>query len=200
MSADELPQLDGVPARARDGLRSLDTAAGVRRLGWLIVVLLVLGFGILVGRGGSRPRDPYLVDQSRGTSTRIAGFGQAAVTVTGAGQRRLCAAVADTEAQRQQGLMGRTDLAGYDAMVFVFPADTDVQFYMRNTPLPLSIAWFDAAGRYVSSTDMAPCPDQPGCPTYAAAAPYRLALEVPQGGLRALGIGPGSSVAVGGGC
>ena len=39
---------------------------------------------------------------------------------------------------------------------------------MRDTPQPLSIAFFDGAGRYVSSTDMAPCGTGTDCPTYAA--------------------------------
>jgi uncharacterized membrane protein (UPF0127 family) len=201
VSLDELPPLDGVPPRARDLLHSLDTAAGVRRLGWAIVAIAVVGVALLIGRGGSRPRDPYLVNQSGRPTAKIAGFGEAAVTVTtSTGLQRLCVAVADTEQQREQGLMGRGDLGGYDAMVFRFPADTDVRFYMRNTPLPLSIAWYDGGGRFVSATDMAPCPDQPDCPTYAAAAPYRLAFEVPRGGLGALGLTGGSTVSVGGAC
>ena len=96
--------------------------------------------------------------------------------------------------------MGRRDLAGYDAMVFRFAADTTSEFYMRNVPVSLSIAWFAADGRYVSSTDMAPCPDMPGCPTYGASGPYRYALEVLQGGLGALGIGDGSVLSVAGAC
>jgi uncharacterized membrane protein (UPF0127 family) len=96
--------------------------------------------------------------------------------------------------------MGRGDLGGFDAMVFRFDADTTGSFYMRNTPLPLSIAWFDRNGVFVSSADMEPCPDRAGCPDYTAAAPYRLAVEVPKGGLGALGIDAGSSLMVGGGC
>ena len=87
----------------------------------------------------------------------------------------------DTAAQHQTGLMGRSDLSGYDAMVFRFSALTKTPFYMLNTPLPLSIAWFDSAGRFVSSADMAPCLGRTDCPTYAAAAAYRYALEVNQG-------------------
>lgn len=96
--------------------------------------------------------------------------------------------------------MGRRDLAGYDAMVFPFLTDTTAQFYMRNVPVGLSIAWFTADGRFVSSTDMAPCPDQDGCPLYGAAGAYRFAIEVLQGGLGRLGIGDGSVLNVGGAC
>jgi uncharacterized protein len=63
---------------------------------------------------------------------------------------------------------------------------------MLDTPLPLSIAFFDAGGQFVSATDMEPCPGQAGCPTYPAARPYRVAIEVPKGALPGLGIGPGA--------
>ena len=41
---------------------------------------------------------------------------------------------------------------------------------------------------------MTPCDDSDQCPTYPAAGPYRIAIEVPQGGLPRLGIGPGATV------
>ena len=63
---------------------------------------------------------------------------------------------------------------------------------MKDTLIPLSIAWFDAEGRFVSATDMAPCGDEPAAPPTAPAPPYRYALEVPQGELPRLAIGPGT--------
>jgi len=112
----------------------------------------------------------------------------------------LCALLARTAQQQAQGLMKPTDLAGHVGMLFVFTTDTNETFYMRNTPMPLSIAWFDASGRFISATDMAPCADRPDCPTYAAARAYRYALEVQRGGLSSLGIGPGSTITVGAAC
>jgi hypothetical protein len=47
---------------------------------------------------------------------------------------------------------------------------------------------------------MTPCADRPDCPTYGAARAYRYALEVPQGGLSSLGIGPASTITVGAAC
>jgi uncharacterized membrane protein (UPF0127 family) len=130
--------------------------------------------------------------------TPVVGFGEVAFRV--AAGPELCALLARTAQQQAQGLMKRTDLAGHVGMLFVFTADTNETFYMRNTPMPLSIAWFDASGRFVSATDMVPCADRPGCPTYAAARAYRYALEVPKGGLGGLGIGPGSTITVGAAC
>ncbi len=133
------------------------------------------------------------------------GFGEVAFTVVRAETRPAtapehCALLAETAQQQARGLMGFRDLAGYDGMIFRFASDTTGPFYMRNVPVGLSIAWFAADGRFVSSTDMAPCPDQEGCPTYAPAGPYRLALEALQGGLGRLGVGEGSVLTVSGPC
>lgn len=109
----------------------------------------------------------------------------------------LCVLVADTAAERAEGLMDAPDaeLGGYDGMAFSWTEDVAGGFWMKDTEVPLSIAYVDAAGAVVSTTDMDPCP--PGterCPSYPPAGPYRLAVEVPQGALPEVGIGPGSSV------
>ena len=117
-------------------------------------------------------------------------------TVTGC-----CLLVAATDEQRQRGLMEVTDLGGYQGMVFVWDDDTSGGFWMRNTPTPLSIAWFDADGDFVSSADMEPCSaTAPDCPIYPAGGSYRFAVEVFQGDLERLGVGPGSRLALGGDC
>lgn len=95
--------------------------------------------------------------------------------------RDLVVAIADTSASRAQGLMGITDLASLDGMVFIWDGDTTGSFWMRDTLIPLDIAWFDASGRFVSGLTMPPCPPDETCPTYDAAAPYRYALEMPEG-------------------
>jgi uncharacterized protein len=110
----------------------------------------------------------------------------------------LCLWVADAPDERSRGLMGVTDLGGPDGMVFVYDAPTAGQFWMRGTPMPLSIAFFAADGSFVSATDMEPCLDGPAsaCARYAAAAPYTAAIEVPAGGLAELGIRAGSRLAL----
>ncbi|HET7489242.1 MAG TPA: DUF192 domain-containing protein [Acidimicrobiales bacterium] len=152
--------------------------------------------------GGKPPATPTTTTTPARDAASL-GFGEVAFRIRPADRgtaAQFCALLADTPRQRAQGLMGRRDLAGYDAMVFRFPADTTGEFYMRDVPVPLSIAWFAADGRFVTATDMAPCADREGCPTYGAGAPYRLAVEVLQGGLARLGAGPGSVLTVGGGC
>ena len=111
-----------------------------------------------------------------------------------------CVMVAASSAQRGRGLMEVTDLGGFAGMLFMWEADTAGGFWMRNTPTPLSIAWYDADGNYVSAADMEPCGDLHTCPTYEPEGPYRFALEVPQGDLVDLGAGPGSRLTIGGAC
>ena len=73
---------------------------------------------------------------------------------------------------------------------------------MYRTRLPLSVAFFDTDGAFVSARDMAPCTADKGgdCPSYAAERPYVDALEMVQGGLGPFGIGPGSRILVGDAC
>ena len=114
-----------------------------------------------------------------------------------------CVWLADTEAKRQRGLMEITDpsIGGGDAMVFSFDADTSVAFWMKDTVLPLSIAWIDSAGGVVTTADMNPCPaGTANCPQFSASRPYRLAIEMAQGRLQDWGIGPGTTVTLAGAC
>ncbi|HMJ76648.1 MAG TPA: DUF192 domain-containing protein [Iamia sp.] len=124
--------------------------------------------------------------------TPIPGFGEIEVRIVEGPDGEpivLCVLVAETPAQRQRGLMEVTDLGGYDGMLFRFPDDSDGGFWMKDTVLPLSIAYLDADGAVVSTADMDPCP--PGtarCPSYPADGPYRMALEVEQGDLAPLAL------------
>jgi uncharacterized protein len=128
----------------------------------------------------------------------------AEVTLANGDVCALCLWVAETSAQRQRGLMGVTDLGVADGMVFVYDAPAGGRFWMRHTPLPLSIAFFADDGRFVSEADMEPCLNGPAaqCPRYAAAGPYVAAIEVPQGRLAELGIGARSRLTLftGAGC
>jgi uncharacterized membrane protein (UPF0127 family) len=136
----------------------------------------------------------------------VAGFGQVAFHVGGSAvpaamsRQRRCALLANTEPERDRGLMNRRDLGGYDGMIFQFPHAGRVAFYMKDTLIPLSIAWFDPSGRFVSATDMVPCPPGEDCPLYYPAWAATTAIEVERGHLPSLGIGPGATISVGGAC
>jgi uncharacterized protein len=113
----------------------------------------------------------------------------------------VCVWLADTSDERGRGLMGVTDLGGAAGMVFRFDEPFVGSFYMFQTPTPLSIAWFAPGGDYVGSADMAPCLDTPAgeCPLYSPGVDYDLALEVFEGGLDGLAVGPGSRLELIGG-
>lgn len=70
-------------------------------------------------------------------------FDQAKITV---GQKSLQVQVARTEAAREQGLMHRQTLAPWDGMLFVFQEPQPVAFWMKDTVMPLEVAYFDEAG------------------------------------------------------
>src|SRR6185436_13566551 len=65
--------------------------------------------------------------------------------------------LADTPAAREQGLMGRTSLPADAGMVFVYPEDHAGPFWMKDTLIPLSIAFYAADGRILRILDMQPC-------------------------------------------
>jgi uncharacterized protein len=103
----------------------------------------------------------------------------------------LCLWLADTGDRRSRGLMFVTDLGDADGMAFVYPSLHSGNFWMRNTVLPLSIAFFGVGGTYLDAFDMEPCAEEP-CGLYRTPDDFLVAIETRQGGLADLGIGPGS--------
>jgi uncharacterized membrane protein (UPF0127 family) len=127
------------------------------------------------------------------------GFGTISVTVTlpDGSQRELCLHLADTPELRSRGLMEVTDLDGLAGMLFRYDEPHDGRFWMRNTLLPLSIAFYGPDGQFVSATDMEPCPPDADCPRYSAEDVFTAAVEVPQGDLAELGLVAGSTLQLG---
>lgn len=118
------------------------------------------------------------------------GFGDGVLIVESQSQRTVHPVlIADSARERVRGLMGVLDLVGYVGMVFVWTEQVEVSFWMRDTPMPLSIAFIDSGGMLVSTADMEPCLDRTvTCQSYGAAGPYSTALEVPQGTLGDIGV------------
>jgi uncharacterized protein len=101
--------------------------------------------------------------------------------------------VAADPATRARGLMEREEVPPGTGMVFLYPEDVAEAFWMKNTLVPLSIAFVAADGRVVSVHEMTPCKADP-CPSYAPAGPYRYAVELAAGSFPGAGVGPGSRV------
>jgi uncharacterized membrane protein (UPF0127 family) len=106
------------------------------------------------------------------------------------GEVVLRAHVADTTAERNRGLMGVTELAADEGMVFVYPHARPLTFWMKDTPTPLSIAWCGADGRVLHVADM-----QPFDTTLVASGEAALyAIEARQGWFAAHGVAAGQAV------
>jgi uncharacterized membrane protein (UPF0127 family) len=98
--------------------------------------------------------------------------------------------IAATDAERETGLMGRTSLPEDAGMLFVFDQDQQLAFWMKDTLIPLSIAYIDGGGRIVDIQDMQPLDETP----HPSAAPARYALEVNQGFFKERGVEVGDRV------
>ncbi len=200
------PLLDP-PAWAPSWLPTIDDVRGIRILRWLVGAVFVAGLAASVSAGADAPADPVVeVAPAPDTTGPAAGaaplaerFGTVKARLVAASGEvlELCLLLADTVEERSQGLMQVTDLEGHDGMLFQNEAPSDAPFYMFRTLLPLTIAWWDEGGAFVSRTDMAPCDseDPAACERYPPAAPYRLGLEVVQGSPLAERFGPGATLA-----
>lgn len=107
-----------------------------------------------------------------------------------AGFHRIEAEVAANQADRTQGLMHRRVLAPNQGMIFAFPQTAMHCFWMKNTPLPLAIAFLDEKGKIVSIDEMAPETEDNHCP----AEPARFALEMNAGWFKAKGLKAGAVI------
>ncbi len=121
---------------------------------------------------------------------------EAVITSADGEECEVCVWLADESLEYRQGLMDVTDLGEPVGMVFAYANDTSGNFFMFDTPTPLSIAWFGRDGSFLAATDMDPClvVDSATCPRFSPDGPYAFALEVPQGDLEGLGVGPGSTL------
>jgi len=104
-----------------------------------------------------------------------------------AGMHRIEAEVAATQDGRMTGLMHRRQMPVQRGMLFVFTETAQHCMWMRNTYLPLSVAFLDEKGRVINIEDMQPQTEDNHC----AAKPARYALEMNLGWFRTRGIGPG---------
>ena len=108
-----------------------------------------------------------------------------------AGMYVIQAEVAVTEAQRQQGLMFREKLASNAGMVFVFNRPAQVCMWMKNTLVPLSVAFIDEGGKIINIEEMQPQTTNSHC----AGSQASYALEMNKGWFSQKNIKPGTVIA-----
>ena len=112
------------------------------------------------------------------------------VTSLNIGVHLIRAEVARSDDERARGLMFREKLGPNEGMVFRFPEARKVCMWMKNTLLPLSVAFIDEDGRIINIEDMQPQTLDAHC----GAQPARYALEMNQGWFRKRNVKPGTAV------
>ena len=107
-----------------------------------------------------------------------------------AGFHRIEAEVAANQENRALGLMHRKSMGSNQGMLFVFPVAARHCMWMRNTLIPLAVAFLDDEGRIINVEEMKPQTENSHC----AAAPARFALEMNKGWFAAKGIQNGMRI------
>ena len=161
-------------------------ARGVKRLpGLAVLALLAAAFATACGDSSAAPA-------ATPTAAATPTPGPDILTVRGPDGKatRVTVEFAVTPEERQKGLMFRESLAPDAGMLFVFPRDNAGGFWMKDTLVPLTIAYIDASGRVMELFDGVPRDTT----TLRPAAAYRYVLEVNKGWFEAHGLGVGALV------
>lgn len=106
------------------------------------------------------------------------------------GMHRIQAEVAATDMSRQKGLMFRKEMPEYQGMLFVYPVRATHCMWMKNTLLPLSVAFIDAEGKIINIEEMQPQTEATHCAKQAAA----FSLEMNAGWFKKRGIEAGTQI------
>lgn len=141
----------------------------MKKLGLLLVVVL-----LLAGCGGTET-----TGNTGGSSTGASTTGLKPLTINASGGEKveLQVEIADNDAERERGLMERTALGQNRGMLFVFDSEQTLSFWMKNTLIPLSVAYINSEGRIIDIQDMQPLDET----SHPSAEPAQYALEVNQG-------------------
>jgi uncharacterized protein len=152
---------------------------------------IVIAFALLLAGCGGPQADPDTQSQRTSQTSGTTPAGKEETTSGPSGLRTLVidasggekvevrVEVADDLAEQAKGLMDRTTLGENRGMLFVYPEERELSFWMKNTLIPLSIAFIDSERRIIDIQDMKPLDDKP--PHYVSAEPAQYALEVNQG-------------------
>jgi uncharacterized protein len=145
---------------------SASAGRSTRRL--VLATMCGLAIGPAMAQDGPQPRLPTVV--------------------LTAGMHRITAEVAQAPYEQAAGLMFRRQMGANDGMLFVYDRPHTLCFWMRNTPLPLTIAFIDDEGRIVETADMQPFDDRT---RHCSSTELRFALEMHQGWFAKRGLKPG---------
>ena len=154
-------------------------------VGWILLL------GAIAGCGSCRPSEtappPAPPEQPAQTHVRPGADGLLGLTF---GDQSIRVEIADTAESRALGLMHRDALPWNRGMIFIYPKEATLQFWMKNTRIPLSIAFIRSSGEIVEIQDMEPMTED----SHYSSRPARFALEMNRGWFDAKGIGVGTVV------
>ena len=124
-------------------------------------------------------------------------FERGVVRITQNGREAtLSVEIANTPKARAQGLMGRERLGENAGMLFVYKGDARRFFWMKNTRIPLSLAFIDKSGEVLEIIHLQPHKPGTRIPSYTSRHKVRRVLEVNQGWFLRNGFGLGARVSL----
>ncbi len=148
-----------------------------RRLALVLLVVFLAGCG--GAAGGQDGHSPNDTAAGKKTDAGTSDLPTVTIDASGGKEVEVRVEIADGPFEQQRGLMYRTSLGEDRGMLFVFQREQPLSFWMKNTRIPLSIAYIDSKGRITDILDMKPLDDKP--PHYVSSEPVQYALEVNQG-------------------
>jgi len=140
----------------------------LRRFRWTITTLIVLAMQLGV----------------------VSAYAETRLLSLNAGIHRIEAEVASTFSERAEGLMHRKSMAMHRGMLFVFNVPGEQCMWMRNTLIPLSVAFLDADGIIINIEEMQP----ETLDNHCAQKPAKFALEMNAGWFKSHGVATGSKI------
>lgn len=173
------PRRGPVPGRPRAALALALVAAAAA----------ACGGGADAGGGGSAADTVRDRDTSRARPVRRSPAGLR-ITTLRVGGEEVTVEVAETDAQRRRGLMGRDSLPEDHGMLFVYSRPQTLSFWMRNTEIPLDIAYISRDGVIVDIQQMEPHTEE----RHPSREPAMYALELPRGWFEEHGVEVGDRV------
>ena len=166
------------------------------RCSMAVLAVLFASLLLVVGCGGqkSEPSSEASSEASATSTTTPESLRRSSVSITNTEGEMVVVRVevATTTAEKQRGLMGRTALSEDAGMLFVFDREQQLSFWMKDTLIPLSIAYINDSGRIVDIQDMQPLDETP----HLSAEPAKYALEVNQGFFNEHGVEVGNKVSL----
>ena len=167
---------------------------------WRLALVLLVAVPGRLRQCDRRPGRPFTERDRRGKKTSSGPPDLPTVTIDASGGKKVEVRVeiADGLFEQQRGLMYRTALGEDRGMLFVYRREQPLSFWMKNTKIPLSIAYIDSKGRITDILDMKPLDDKPPhyvssrtCPVRPRGQPGLLRREGSEGGgpRRVAGVG-----------